>query len=92
MLGVSLDNVESHAEFAEKYSLPFSILADVDKTTAEAYGVKSNTFGFAMAKRQTFLIDPDGMVAKHYEKVNPSSHSGEVLEDLADLSSQSEAG
>ena len=85
ILGVSLDDVESHAKFAEKYSLPFSLLADIDGSTAEAYGVLTNMAGFKMAKRQSFLIDPDGKVAKHYRKVNAEKHSDEVLADLKEI-------
>lgn len=83
ILGVSLDDAESHKAFAEKHGLPFPLLADTEGTTADAYGVKSKLFGMTLAKRQTFLIDPEGNIAKHYEKVDPDSHYAEVLEDLA---------
>ena len=86
ILGVSLDDVESHKAFAENHGLPFPLLADVDGTASTAYGVKTRAFGFAVAKRQTFVIGPDGTIAKHYEKVNPSEHSKEVLADLRELS------
>lgn len=86
ILGVSLDDVESHAEFAEKYSLPFSILADTDKEAATAYGVIMKIGTMELASRQSFLIDPDGNVAKHYAKVNAEQHSEEVLADLRQLS------
>jgi peroxiredoxin Q/BCP len=85
ILGVSLDDTESHEAFAEKYSLPFSILADTDKSTAQAYGVYTKIVGFEMAKRETFLIDPEGNIAKHYPKVKPATHSEEVLVDLRKL-------
>ena len=85
ILGVSLDNTESHEAFAEKYSLPFSILADTDKSTAQAYGVYTKIVGFEMAKRETFLINPEGIIAKHYPKVKPATHSEEVLSDLTGL-------
>ena len=85
ILGVSLDDVESHKSFAESYSLPFPLLADVEGTAATAYGVKTRRAGMQFAKRQTFIIGPDGTIAKHYEKVNPSEHSKEVLADLAEL-------
>ena len=85
ILGVSLDDVESHKAFAENPGLPFPLLADVDGTASTAYGVKTRAFGFTVAKRQTFLIGPDGTIAKHYEKVNPSEHSKEVLADLREL-------
>jgi peroxiredoxin Q/BCP len=82
ILGVSLDDEESHKAFAEEHGLPFPLLADTKGTTADAYGVKSRIMGMTLAKRQTFLIDPEGNVAKHYENVDPESHSVEVLADL----------
>jgi len=86
ILGVSLDDVESHRKFAENHGLPFPLLADTEGTTADAYGVKTKMMGWTVAKRQTFLIDPDGNVARHYEKVDPDEHSAQVLADLASLS------
>jgi peroxiredoxin Q/BCP len=85
ILGVSLDDEESHKAFSEKHGLPFPLLADTSGTTAEAYGVKTKAFGMTVAKRQTFLIDPVGNVAKHYEKVDPDTHSEQVLADLRSL-------
>ena len=91
ILGVSLDDVESHREFAESYGLPFPLLADTEGTASIAYGVKTRMFGMEVAKRQTFIIAPDGTVAKHYEKVDPSEHSAEVLADLASLGAGGES-
>lgn len=88
ILGVSLDDVDSHKEFAEKYSLPFPLLADTTGMAADAYGVKTKMFGMTVAKRQTFLIDPEGNVAKHYDEVDPETHSKQVLADLETLKSQ----
>jgi peroxiredoxin Q/BCP len=85
ILGVSLDDVESHKKFAEEHGLPFPLLADVEGKAANAYGVKTKMFGMTVAKRQTFIIAPDGSIAKHYEAVKPSMHSKEVLEDLEAL-------
>ena len=85
ILGVSLDDVDSHKEFAENYDLPFPLLADTEGAAADLYGVKTRMMGFTVAKRQTFLIDPQGNVAKHYEKVDPDEHSAEVLADLEAL-------
>jgi peroxiredoxin Q/BCP len=85
ILGVSLDDVESHQKFAENYGLPFPLLADTEGEASEAYGVKTKKFGMTMAKRQTFLIGPDGTIAKHYEKVDVNSHSSQVLADLKEL-------
>lgn len=85
ILGVSLDDAKSHAEFAEKYSLPFSLLADVEGDAAQKYGVLKRMAGMKFASRQSFLIDPNGRVQKHYKKVNAEKHSEEVLADLKAL-------
>jgi peroxiredoxin Q/BCP len=85
ILGVSMDDVESHKAFAENHGLPFPLLADVDGVAASAYGVKTRRFGIDLAKRQTFIIAPDGTIARHYLEVNPSEHSKQVLADLAEL-------
>jgi peroxiredoxin Q/BCP len=85
ILGVSLDDVDSHRKFAEEYSLPFPLLADTEGAAADAYGVKTKMMGWTVAKRQTFLIDPDGNIAMHYEKVDPDEHSAQVLADLKSL-------
>ena len=85
ILGVSLDDVESHQKFAENLSLPFPLLADTEGEAADAYGVKTKMFGMTVARRETFLIGPDGTIAKHYEKVDPAEHSQQVLADLKDL-------
>lgn len=82
ILGISLDDVESHQEFADKYSLPFSLLSDPEAEVADRYGVVTNLGIAKFAKRQTFLIAPDGTIAKHYEKVDPDTHSKEILDDL----------
>lgn len=85
ILGVSLDDAESHKDFSEKHGLPFPLLADTEGTTADAYGVKTSFMGMKVAKRQTFLIDPEGNIAKHYTNVDPDSHSAELLADLEAL-------
>lgn len=85
ILGVSLDDEESHKSFAEKHGLPFPLLADTDGTAADSYGVKAKMMGMTIAKRQTFLIDPKGNIAKHYDKVDPDTHSKQVLADLEAL-------
>jgi len=85
ILGVSFDDVESHRKFAENHDLPFPLLADTEGNAAEAYGVKTKMLGMTIAKRQTFLIDPAGNLAKHYVKVKPETHSAEVLADLKTL-------
>ena len=82
ILGISLDDVASHAAFAEKYSLPFPILSDADASVAREYGVFKEMGTFKFAQRQSFIVDPTGQVVKHYAKVNAEKHSEEVLADL----------
>lgn len=82
LLGISVQDVASKKEFAEKHSLPFPVLADADKSVAKAYGVLS-MLGYA--KRETFVIDPQGRVAKHYADVDPKEHSKQLLVDLTAL-------
>lgn len=86
ILGISVDDVASHKAFSEKHSLPFPILADSDKKTAAAYGTLMKYLGIhELARRDTFIIDPQGRIAKHYVKVNPEGHSQRVLSDLHQL-------
>jgi peroxiredoxin Q/BCP len=89
VLGVSLDDVKSHAEFAAKHHVPFPLLSDADKTTARSYGVLTSKLGFSYARRDTFLIDPEGRIVRHYEDVDPEANVKQVLADLASLRSGS---
>ena len=83
LLGVSMDDVESHQKFAEEYSLPFPLLADDDGEVSRLYGTYLGIGGgVGVARRQTFLIDPDGLLVKHYPKVDPDVHSAQVMADL----------
>ena len=84
VIGVSLDDSASHAQFAKKYSLPFPLLADPSGAVTRSYGALPE--GSRYAKRYTFLIDPAGKVAKIYTSVETSRHSVEVIEDLKRLS------
>ncbi len=86
ILGISVDDVESHKKFAEKHGLPFTLLADPDKAVTRRYGVLKTYMGvMEMARRDTFIIDPQGRIAKHYESVNPDKHSELVLQDIKAL-------
>lgn len=85
IVGISLDDVESHQEFAEKYSLPFTLLSDKDGDTAKKYGVLKNFGVMKIASRQSFLIDPQGQIVKHYEKVDPETNSTQMLADIETL-------
>ena len=92
VLGVSVDDVASHQEFAAKHSLPFPLLADADKRTAQDYGVLTRMLGiFELAQRDTFIIDPQGRIARHFVKVDPNGHSALVLKELAALEARAGA-
>lgn len=85
VVGISLDDVKSHADFAAKYHVPFPLLADVDHGVATAYGVLTTYKGQHYAKRTTFLIDPQGKIAKVYVDVDPEKNSAQVMADLVAL-------
>ncbi|GLQ48090.1 peroxiredoxin [Dyella lipolytica] len=85
VVGVSLDDVKSHAEFAAKYHVPFPLLSDANRQVATSYGVLTSAIGLHFAKRTTFLIDPNGKIAKIYRDVDPEKNSAQVLSDLATL-------
>lgn len=78
VFGISADSPESHKKFADKYGLPFTLLSDPDKKVIEAYGAK----GALGTKRVSYLICPDGNIAKVYPKVDPASHAQEILKDI----------
>ena len=85
ILGISLDDVDSHKEFSEKYSLPYPILADIEKESAVDYGVLGKFMMMTITKRESFIIDPDGLIVKHYKNVDPDKHTDEVIEELKSL-------
>jgi len=89
IVGVSADDEKSHTKFIEKYSLPFTLLADTEKEVVNLYGVwgKKKMYGreYDGIFRTTFLIDAEGKIAKVFENVKPADHSKEVLEALAAL-------
>lgn len=89
VLGISADSVKSHKKFEEKYRLPFTLLADDGARVARTYGVfglkKFMGREYEGINRTSFLISPDGNIAKIYEKVKPEVHATEVLADLKTL-------
>jgi peroxiredoxin Q/BCP len=89
VMGISVDSVESHKKFSEKHRLPFDLLSDDQKKVVRSYGVwgQKKFLGreFMGTRRTSFLIDPDGKIAKIYEKVKPAEHARQVLQDLAQL-------
>ncbi len=85
IVGVSLDDVASQKEFADKYHLPYPLLSDADQQTAKTYGVLRNLGVTRYARRQTFVIAPSGEIARHYPEVDPETHSATVLADLESM-------
>jgi peroxiredoxin Q/BCP len=85
ILGVSVDNAESHKSFCAKEGLSFKLLADTDAKVSEAYGSTMEYNGAKYSARNTFIIDPHGKIAKVFVKVGPAGHSDEVLAALAEL-------
>jgi peroxiredoxin Q/BCP len=85
VVGISVDDVDSHKEFSTKYKIPFILLADVGGTTSESYGVLRDYKMMQIASRQSFLVDPKGVIVKHYAEVDPETHTQQVLEDLEAL-------
>jgi peroxiredoxin Q/BCP len=81
--GVSLDSPESHREFREKYDLNFPLLTDENGRAAAALGVLRDNG--EVANRVTFLLAPDGNIAKVYPEVSPETHADEILDDAASI-------
>ena len=85
ILGVSVDSADSHKEFCTKEGLTFKLLADPGGKVSAQYGSTMDYKGTTMAARNTFLISPEGKIAKVYTGVKPAEHSEQVLKDLAEL-------
>lgn len=86
VLGVSPDSPKSHLKFVDKFTLPFTLLADTDHKIAEAYGVwvEKSMYGktYMGVERSTFVIGPDGKLKAVYRKVKPAEHVADVLAEL----------
>lgn len=82
VVGVSLDDAASHQAFAQTQRLNFPLLVDEDGKVARSYGALTNLAIVKFAKRHTFLIDPDGRIAKIYRDVEPARHAAELLADI----------
>ncbi len=85
VLGVSVDSADSHKEFCAKEGISFKLLSDSEAQASSAYGSLSSYAGMKLSARNTFLIDPEGKVARVFLKVQPREHSDEVLAALAEL-------
>lgn len=89
VIGVSPDTVEAVKKFADKFDLDFTLLADADHAVAEAYGtwVEKSMYGkkYMGVQRATFIVDPEGKIAKVFPKVSPKTHDDVVLKAIAEL-------
>lgn len=88
VVGISVDDVESHRDFAKKLELPFTLLADTDGAVAEKFGVLRGFGPVKFAGRETFLIDPQGTIVYHYAEVNSREHAAQVLAGVEKLQKQ----
>lgn len=82
VLGVSVDSAESHKKFCTKESLSFRLLSDSTHAVTQSYGSLGSFFGVTIAERNTFLIDPQGKIARVWTKVSPATASSDVLTEL----------
>lgn len=86
VVGISKDSVKSHKKFADKHALNFTLLSDPEHTTIEAFGAwgpkKFMGREFLGIKRNTYIVNPDGMIVKEYENVQPKTHVTEIIRDL----------
>lgn len=86
VFGISVDSVKSHRQFADKYELPFTLLADEEKDVVKKYDVwaEKKFMGreYMGTLRTSFLINPDGLISKIYENVKPETHAEEILKDV----------
>jgi len=85
VFGISMDSVESHKDFSDKFNLPFSLLSDESGDASKAYESLRNFYVFKLSKRNTFIVDPTGNIAKIYLSVDPDTHAQMVLSDLSEL-------
>jgi peroxiredoxin Q/BCP len=89
LFGVSPDSVQSHVKFRDKHDLPFRLLADPEHSVSEAYGVwGEKTFAghkYMGVDRATFIVSPEGKLARVWEKVNPAGHALEIAQALREL-------
>jgi thioredoxin-dependent peroxiredoxin len=90
IVGVSLDTVDSHVQFCTKENLTFKLLSDPDHVVTEQYGSLGAFGKMQVANRNTFLVDPKGVIRKVYLKVDPTPHSKEVLAALDELGKKSD--
>jgi peroxiredoxin Q/BCP len=90
VVGISLDDVESHKAFADKFGVKFHLLADVDKALSEQLDLV-NTFPWPHTRRESFIVNPEGVIAKHYPEVSPKKHVAEIMDDFKHLAQAAKA-
>jgi thioredoxin-dependent peroxiredoxin len=88
IVGVSADTVDSHKGFCAKEGLNFKVLSDTNHDVSQKYGSVMEINNMTLSARNTFLVDPSGVIRKEYIKVNPADHSTQVLADLSELESK----
>ncbi len=88
IIGISVNTQSSHADFAHALQIPFPLLADVHGDSARRYGVLHQLIITSYAARQTFLIDPAGVIRRHYVHVDPAAHPAQALRDVVTLQSK----
>ena len=92
VVGISKDSVRSHKKFVDKYHLNFTLLSDPEHKVIEAYGswkpLKFMGREYMGTQRNTFIITPDGKIAKEYVGVDPKTHAAEIIADLKALQNQ----
>ena len=84
-MGVSVDSTNRHQEFCAKQGLTFKLLSDKEKAVSREYGSLTSLLGYKISTRNTFLVNPEGQIARVWTGVSPARHSGEVLAALAKL-------
>jgi peroxiredoxin Q/BCP len=92
VLGVSVDSVDSHKKFCAKEGLNFRLLSDTDTKVSSEYGSLVNLLVAKFSSRHTFIVDPQGRIARVYTSVSPGKHSAEVLAALDELQKQASGG
>lgn len=85
IVGVSVDSTNSHREFCAKQGLTFKLLSDSEMAVSREYGSLTNLLGLKMSTRNTFLVSPDGRIARKWTGVSPAKHSAEVLAALSQV-------
>ena len=85
IVGVSVDSTGSHQEFCAKQGLTFKLLADTEKSVSRQYGSLTNLLGYKISSRNTFLVNPEGRIARVWTGVDPGRHSAEVLAALTQI-------